>query len=95
MKSVEQSKEAFISSEDTTFQIRSKMQGDRFQQLGSKGSKKVSKIMTNAKWSKQRKSETPVFVDETNQIIWIPGFAPAENFKVTTFTKRVIHLTYD
>ena len=95
IKSVEQSKEAFISSEDTTFQIRSKRQGDRFQQLGSKGSKKVSKIMTNAKWSKQRKSETPVFVDETNQIIWIPGFAPAENFKVTTVTKRVIHLTYD
>ena len=53
MKSVEQSKEAFISSEDTTFQIRSKMQGDRFQQLGSKGSKKVSKIMTNAKWNKK------------------------------------------
>jgi len=37
---------------------------------------------------------TPIFLDQKEEIIWIPGFAPAESAKVSKADLRVIRLTY-
>ena len=88
-------REAFIEIGDFMFNIRSKKIGDQYHQLGSSGSKKISKIMTNAKWTKESKIQTPLFVSENNDVLWIPGFPPHENYKISAESKRVIHLTYE
>ena len=62
--------------------------------MGSPGSKKVSDLMIDRKWSESQKVETPVFVNSSNEIVWIPGFPPAEFTKVTPTDKWVIRLTY-
>ena len=92
---VDKSREAFIEIGDIKFNIRSTKTGDQYHQLGSSGSKKISKIMTNAKWTKESKIQTPLFVSQTNDVLWIPGFPPHENYKISAESKRVIHLTYE
>ena len=94
-KSVDESKEAFVTAVDSNLFLRSRKEGDRFESLGSNGSKKVSKLMIDKKWSHHRKKETPLILDEHENIIWIPGFPPNENCKITPLTEKVIHLTYD
>jgi tRNA(Ile)-lysidine synthetase-like protein len=95
LKSVNESKEAFVAAVDSNLFLRSRKEGDRFESLGSNGSKKVSKLMIDKKWSHHRKKETPLILDEHENIIWIPGFPPNENCKITPLTEKVIHLTYD
>ena len=94
-KSVDESKEAFVTAVNSNLFLRSRKDGDRFESLGSNGSKKVSKLMIDKKWSHHRKKETPLILDATGNIIWVPGFPPNENWKITAFTEKVIHLTYD
>ena len=94
MSRIDKFKEAFIEIDDSKINIRSRIAGDRYQLLGSSGSKKISKIMTNAKWTKDSKIQTPLFVSQTNEVLWIPGFPPNENYKIRPESKRVIHLTY-
>ena len=94
MNRIDKFKEAFIEIEDSKINIRSRIAGDRYQLLGSSGSKKISKIMTNAKWTKDSKIQTPLFVRQTNEVLWIPGFPPNENYKIRPESRRVIHLTY-
>ena len=94
-KTVNKSEEAFVSVNNSCLSLRSRQEGDRFQTLGSNGSKKISKLMIDQKWSHNRKTETPLILDNDGNIIWIPGFPPSENWKITASTEKVIHLTYD
>ena len=94
-KSVNESKEAFVTAVNSNLFLRSRKEGDRFNPLGSSRSKKVSKLMIDKKWSHNRKKETPLILDENENIIWVPGFPPNENWKITPLTEKVIHLTYD
>ena len=91
---VDKFREAFIEFDDFQFNLRSKKTGDQYHQLGSSGNKKISKIMTKAKWTKESKIQTPLFVSQTNEVLWIPGFPPHEKYKVSENSIQVIHLTY-
>ena len=95
-KHVNPQNEAFISLKplpDYLF-IRSRKEGDMFRPLGSPGSKKLTDWMIDRKWSKTKKINTPIFLNQKNEIIWIPGFAPAESAKASKADLRVIRLTY-
>ena len=94
-KSVNESKEAFISSVDSNLFLRSRKAGDRFNQLGSNGSKKVSKLMIDKKWSHHRKKETPVILDANKLSSGSLDSHQMKNSKITALTEKVIHLTYD
>ena len=94
-KKVNDSTEAFVSAHNINLFLRSRKEGDKFQILGSKGSKKISKVMIDKKWNHKRKNETPLILDENENIIWVPGLPPSENWKITASTEMVIHLTYD
>ena len=93
-KQVNPAKDAYIRLSKSTLLVRSRKAGDRFQKLGSKGSKKVSEIMIDLKWDKKDKEETPVILTTNMEIVWIPGFSPSEKFKVTAHSNQVIRLTY-
>ena len=94
-KEVDPLKEAFLTNTEGTIFVRSKQDGDRYQPLGMKSPKKVGKMMTDKKWSKERKKKTPMFLNKKGEIIWIPGFPPHDSLKVDDNSERVIHLTYD
>jgi tRNA(Ile)-lysidine synthase len=95
-KKINPKKEAFLASTKFTerLYIRSRIHGDRYKPLGAPGSKKVSDWMIDRKWTETQKVETPIFLNCSNDIVWIPGFPPAEFSKVTRADKWVIRLTY-
>jgi tRNA(Ile)-lysidine synthase len=95
-KHVNPQNEAFISLKPLPnyLFIRSRKEGDMFRPLGSPGSKKLSDWMIDRKWSKAKKTNTPIFLNQKEEVIWIPGFAPAESAKVSKADLRVIRLTY-
>jgi tRNA(Ile)-lysidine synthase len=93
---VNPAKEAYVTTEvasEGVF-IRSRTPGDKFQPLGAPGGKNLSDRMIDQKWSPQKKDETPVFIDNSEKILWVPGFPPAEIAKVKDGDLRVIRLTY-
>ena len=94
-KKINPEREAYLStaSLERLF-LRSRAAGDLFKPIGAPGSKKVSDWMIDRKWSEEQKVETPVFINSSNEIVWIPGFAPAEFTKVVLTDKWVIRLTY-
>lgn len=93
---VDQNQEAFLSSKKLEGHIfaRTRKDGDRFLPIGAPGTKKVSDWMIDRKWTQKEKIETPVLIDEQDEILWIPGFSPSESAKVTKDDRKVIRLTY-
>ena len=88
--------EAYIASEQTLqgIFVRSRKQGDLFQPLGTPGKKKLSDRMIDRKWTEINKTETPIFLNHKEEILWVPGFPPSELNKVSATNEWVIHLTY-
>ena len=95
-KLVNPQSEAFISANSLPgyLFLRSRKEGDMFRPLGSPGSKKLSDWMIDRKWSKAKKANSPIFLNQKDEIIWVPGFAPAESAKVSKADSGVIRLTY-
>jgi len=95
-KDIDQEKEVFLTdfTNQSKIYIRSRRAGDSFKPLGCQGSKKVSDCMIDRKWKAEKKVETPVFLNSSDQIIWIPGFPPADSAKVSSAGDWVIRLTY-
>ena len=75
--------------------LRTRRDGDLFMPLGAPGRKKLSDWMIDRKWTNIQKLQTPVFLNSENEIIWIPGFAPAFSRKIKEADHRVIRLTYN
>jgi tRNA(Ile)-lysidine synthase len=94
---VNQAKEAYISATEVSAGVflRSRTRGDQFHPLGAPGGKNLSDRMIDQKWSQQKKDETPVFINNDEKVLWVPGFPPAEFAKVKDGDLRVIHLTYN
>ena len=95
-KLVDQNTESFLSPAklDGNIYARSRIDGDTYKPLGAAGTKKISDWMIDRKWTNKQKLETPIFLNDSGEILWIPGFPPAESAKVTQADVRVIHLTY-
>jgi tRNA(Ile)-lysidine synthase len=95
-KKVDQDKEAFLGCIDSivSMEVRSRIAGDKYFPLGAPGSKKLSDWMIDRKWSDPKKIETPCFVKDGEEILWVPGFPPALKHRVNDSDKWVIRLTY-
>ena len=50
--------------------------------------------MIDRKLEPSERESLPLAMDSKGQIIWIPGFPPAETHRVQHGVKEVIHLTY-
>jgi tRNA(Ile)-lysidine synthase len=73
--------------------VRRWKQGDRFQPLGMKGSKKVSDFFNNQKISRFEKEKIWILCDQKN-IIWVIGWRIDERYKISSETKSVLKLKY-
>ena len=62
--------------------------------LGSKGSKKVAKLMTDQKIPNHHRNLLPLILNDLEDILWIPGFPPSDKFKINQDSTKVIRLTY-
>ena len=96
-KKVDPRFEAWICSgkiKSSSFVARSKKEDDRYQKLGSKGSKKVAKLMIDQKIPSHARNSLPLILNQLGEILWIPGFPPSEKYKVDHHSTKVIRLTY-
>ncbi len=63
--------------------------GDRFQPLGIKGTKKLSDFFIEQKVPLSRKKDIGILENGNGDIIWIAGFRIDERYKITANTKKV------
>jgi tRNA(Ile)-lysidine synthase len=72
---------AFVRIPDGEFTLRTPEPGDRYRPMGMAGRAKVSDLMINAKIPARLRAVWPVITRE-EEIVWIPGFRVAEEWKV-------------
>ncbi len=72
--------------------VRNARPGDRFQPLGSPGTKKLSDFFIDQKVPSYERWRTPVVTDGET-IVWVCGFRLDDRYKVTERTKRILKLS--
>ena len=83
----------FISGDElrNVFEIRKWKEGDKFQPIGMKGTKKISDFLSDEKISPIRKKEHLVLTN-SGKIVWVIGLRIDERFKVTPVSKKILKL---
>ena len=74
--------------------VRGWQPGDRYQPLGAPGNKKLKDWFIDRRIPQAERKYIPVVTTGEGDIIWVPGFAPAESLKITDSTNRALRLTY-
>lgn len=74
--------------------VRPIRNGDRFHPLGMNGSKLVSDYLTDRKMSIIERRHQLVVTDAQDQIIWLVGERPDNDFRVETHTVRTLIIEY-
>ena len=72
---------------------RGRMEGDRYQPLGSSGTAKLSDLLINRKIPAERRETLPVVL-AGSEILWVPGLPPAESSRLAGPTKGALRLTW-
>lgn len=87
---------AFLDMDKIKFplQIRNWRQGDSFQPLGMKGTKKISDYFIDNKFSQNQKENTLLLCDE-DRIIWIIGHRISNRYSITSNTNKILKLEYN
>ncbi|MDQ8193449.1 tRNA lysidine(34) synthetase TilS [Coraliomargarita sp. SDUM461004] len=87
--------EAVIHYDDeSTFQLRAWQPGDRFHPLGAPGRKKLKDWFIDRRIPFEERKILPLVLNASEEIIWVPGFPPAESYKIHSATKTALRLTY-
>ncbi len=71
--------------------VRSKEEGDRFQPLGMKGTKKLQDLFVDEKVPAEARDSVPV-VESGGRIVWVGGLRIDERAKVSKNTTKVVRL---
>lgn len=94
--SIDPSKEAIIAYHDEpSFEIRAWQPGDRFHPLGAPGQKKLKDWFINRRIPKAERKRLPLVLNASAEVIWVPGFPPAESRKIQSATNKALRLTYE
>lgn len=72
--------------------VRTRQEGDRFNPLGIKGSKKLKEFFIDSKIPRCQRDSIPLVCDRLG-IIWAAGYRQSERGKVTAQTSRFLQLT--
>ncbi|KPJ64594.1 hypothetical protein AMJ44_12515 [candidate division WOR-1 bacterium DG_54_3] len=70
---------------------RNKQEGDRFNPLGMKGSKKLQDLFVDEKIPAELRDSIPI-IESGGKIIWVAGVRIDERVKITKNTKKVVKL---
>jgi tRNA(Ile)-lysidine synthase len=87
-------REAIVECSDAILTVRQWRAGDRFKPLGAPGSAKVQDLFTNRKVPSTERAKLPVICSADGRILWIPGFPPAADSKITEHSVTAVQLTY-
>jgi tRNA(Ile)-lysidine synthase len=72
--------------------VRNRLPGDRFRPLGAPGKRKLQDFLVDRKVPRADRDALPLVVDARGRIVWVPGQAVAEEFKVSASSQSVILL---
>lgn len=84
--------DAFEDAQSCLF-VRPRADGDRFQPLGCEGTKLVSDVYTDRKFSQRLRRAPLLFCGET--LLFVPGYTVAESARVTTSSKTIIYISIE
>jgi tRNA(Ile)-lysidine synthase len=76
-------------------QVRPWRPGDRYRPLGAPGAAKLQDLFVNRKIPPVRRRALPVVCGEAGEIMWVPGFPPAETGRLAEHSSQAVHLTYE
>jgi tRNA(Ile)-lysidine synthase len=75
-------------------ELRSRLAGDEFHPLGMDGhSQKLSDFFVNEKVPQRAREKYPLLC-AGDEIIWVPGFQPAHEHRLTDETKNVVYFSF-
>jgi len=74
------------------FEIRKWKEGDKFQPIGMKGTKKISDFLSDEKASSINKKDNLVLTIG-NKIVWVIGLRIDDRFKIMSETKKILKLS--
>ncbi len=74
--------------------VRSRKEGDRFTNIGMKGSQKLQDYFVNNKISSRNRNNIPLIVDKNDSVLAIGNQAISDHHKVTDKTEKVIKLCF-
>jgi tRNA(Ile)-lysidine synthase len=86
-------KEVYVVPPSAALTWRGRVDGDRYQPLGSPGSAKLSDLLINRKIPVNRREALPVVLS-AGEILWVPGLPPAESARLAGPTKGALRLTW-
>ena len=86
-------KEVYVIAPAGPLVWRGRVEGDRYQPLGSPGSAKLSDLLINRKIPAEQREALPVVL-AGGAILWVPGLPPAEGARLRGPTKGALRLTW-
>ncbi|MEM7791059.1 MAG: tRNA lysidine(34) synthetase TilS [Verrucomicrobiota bacterium] len=93
--SIDSHSEAYFDSDpERPIEVRAWRPGDRFRPLGAPGTKKLKDWFIDRHIPQSERKSLPVVSLVDGEIIWVPGFPPADSLKIGPETDRALRLTY-
>lgn len=91
----ERVKRAFADLPSETFPltVRNRLQGDRFQPYGMRGTKKIKDFMIDAKVPRYERDRIPMLVCG-DTVLWVVGYTTSDPFKIHSGTRQYLYLHY-
>ncbi|PXA03191.1 tRNA lysidine(34) synthetase TilS [Coraliomargarita sinensis] len=83
-----------ILPSEESLHVRGWRPGDRFTPLGSPGAKKLKDWFIDRGIPRKERKRLPVVTTASGEVIWVPGFPPADRYKINRDTKQALRLTY-
>lgn len=74
-------------------QIRKRRDGDRFQPLGMRGTKKLKDFFIDEKVPLKLRDRIPILVNG-DEILWVVGYRISDKFKITSSTAKRLKVTF-
>lgn len=92
---IDPAEEAYCAvAQSDSLAVRGWQPGDRFMPIGAPGTKKLQDWFVDRYVPKTERKQLPVVINGFGEIIWVPGFPPAERVKIRKKTKLALRLTY-
>ena len=79
---------------DDPLELRGWQPGDRFHPLGAPGKRKLKDWFIDRRVPRAERRQLPIVTTASGEIIWAPGFPPAERLKIGGSAEQALRLTY-
>ncbi|MEI6794322.1 MAG: tRNA lysidine(34) synthetase TilS [Verrucomicrobiota bacterium] len=86
-------REVYVVAPSTSLTWRGRVEGDRYQPLGSPGSAKLSDLLINRKIPAEQREALPVVLS-AGSILWVPGVPPSAAARLHGPTRGALRLTW-